>query len=58
MDSIKYTYYEDNNRGFVKNIDTGKNILSFYPEYRNDQKKNPSQKYWQDMVRDKDVYED
>ena len=58
MDSIKHTYYEDNNRGFVKNIDTGKNILSFYPEYRNDQKKNPSQKYWQDMVRDKDVYED
>jgi len=58
MDSIKYTYYEENKRGFVKNIETGKNILSFYPEYRNDQKKNPSQKYWQDMVRDKEVYEE
>ena len=58
MDSIKYTYYEENKRGFVKNIDTGKNILSFYPEYRYEQKKNLSQKYWQDMVRDKEVYED
>ena len=58
MDSIKYTYYEENKRGFVKNIETGQNILSFYPEYRNDQKKNPSQKYWQDMVRDKEVYEE
>ena len=58
MNNIKYAYYEENNRGFIKNIDTGKNILSFYPEYRYEQKKNPSTKYWQDMVKYKEVYED
>lgn len=58
MDSIQYTYYEENKRGFVKNINTDKNILSFYPEYRSDQKSSSGHKYWQDMVRDKEVYED
>lgn len=57
MDSIKYAYYEENGRGFVKNIDTDTNILSFYPEYRNEQK-SFKKEYWQDMWKNKDVYMD
>ncbi len=54
---IKYAYYENKDRrGFIKNIETGDNILSFYPEYRDEQKKYSVHKYWQDLWKNKDIY--
>ena len=54
--NIQYGYYEVNHRGFIKNIKTNQLILSFYPEYRSDQKQFGKTKYWKDMWKDKDVY--
>jgi hypothetical protein len=54
---MKYYYYEKNNRGYVKDIENNKDILAFYKDYRKDQKnKNHNNKYWQDMWRDKEIY--
>jgi mannosyltransferase OCH1-like enzyme len=56
IQNIQYAYYEVNHRGFIKNIHNNKLILSFYPEYRNEQKHFGKTKYWKDMWRDKDIY--
>lgn len=54
---IKYAYYENKDRrGFIKNIETGNIILSFYPEYRDEQHKYSKHKYWQDLWKNKDIY--
>jgi mannosyltransferase OCH1-like enzyme len=55
INNINYVYYEKNKRGFVKHIPTNKIILSFYPEYRDDQKSSKKE-YWQDMWKNKNVY--
>lgn len=55
IDNINYFYYEENRRGFVKDIQTDKIILSFYPEYR-DEQKSSKKEYWQDMWKNKDIY--
>jgi mannosyltransferase OCH1-like enzyme len=56
LQTIKHGYYEVNHRGFIKNIYTNQLILSFYPEYRDEQKQFGKTKYWKDMWREKDVY--
>ncbi len=57
IDNMKYYYYEKNNRGFIRDIETNKDILAFYKDYRKDQRNNNhNQKYWQEMWRDKEIY--
>lgn len=56
QNDMKYTYYEDNGLGFIRPINSNKIILSFYPEYRDEQKKHGKTSYWKEMFANRDVY--
>ena len=54
--NINYGYYEINHRGFIKHMYSNRIILSFYPEYRFEQKQFGKTMYWKDMWKNKIVY--
>ena len=54
--NMSYGYYEVNRIGFIKHMHSPRIILSFYPEYRNEQTLFGKTMYWKDMWKNKDVY--
>ena len=56
IESAKYAYYEENGVGFIRHIDKKTVILSHYPEYRAEQKKENRSPYWKEAWLNKEVY--
>jgi hypothetical protein len=54
----EYAYYEENGLGFIRNIDKKTVILSHYPEYREEQKRDNRSPYWKEAWINKEIYRD
>jgi mannosyltransferase OCH1-like enzyme len=56
IESAEYAYYEENGVGFIRHIDKKTVILSHYPEYRAEQKKENSSPYWKEAWINREIY--
>ena len=53
---IDYAYHESNNVGHIRRISDGVDILSWYPEYRSEQKGKSKTGYWKDLWLERKIY--
>jgi len=58
IESAEYSYYEENGVGFIRHIDKKTVILSHYPEYRAEQKKESRAPYWKEAWLKRKMYRD
>ena len=56
IESAEYAYYEENGVGFIRHIDKETVILSHYPEYRAEQKKENRSPYWKEAWINREIY--
>ena len=56
IESAEYAYYEENGVGFIRHIDKKTVIMSHYPEYRAEQKKENSSPYWKEAWINREIY--
>lgn len=54
--AMEYAYHESNDVGHIRNIKTDVDILSWYPEYRSEQKTRSKTAYWKDMWIERKIY--
>jgi hypothetical protein len=54
--ALKYAYHESNDVGHIRRIKAGVDILSWYPEYRSEQKKGAKTEYWKDLWLERKIY--
>ena len=54
--AIEYAYHESNDVGHIRRIKDDVDILSWYPEYRSEQKKGAKTGYWKDMWLERKIY--
>jgi mannosyltransferase OCH1-like enzyme len=53
---MKYAYHETNDIGYIRHIKDGKDVLSWYPEYRSEQKNKSKTGYWKDLWLERKIY--
>ena len=58
IETAEYAYYEENGVGFIRHIDKKTVILSHYPEYRAEQKKDNRSPYWKEAWINREMYRD
>ena len=58
IESAIYAYYEENGIGFVRHIDKETVIMSHYPEYRAEQKRDNQSPYWKDAWFNRKMYKE
>ena len=56
IESAEYAYYEENGVGFIRHIDKKTVIMSHYPEYRAEQKKENRSPYWKEAWINREIY--
>lgn len=54
--ALEYAYHEKNDVGHIRRIKDGVDILSWYPEYRSEQKKGSKTGYWKDLWLERKIY--
>ena len=54
--ALEYAYHESNDIGHIRRIKDGVDILSWYPEYRSEQKKGSKTGYWKDLWLERKIY--
>jgi mannosyltransferase OCH1-like enzyme len=54
--AIDYAYHEKDDVGHIRRISDGVDVLSWYPEYRAEQKKRAKTGYWKDMWLERKIY--
>ena len=54
--AMKYSYHEIQGVGHIRHIDDGVDILSWYPEYRAEQKTGSKTSYWEDLWMARKIY--
>jgi len=58
IESSEYAYYEEDGVGFIRHIDKKTVVMSHYPEYRAEQKKDNSSPYWKEAWLNREIYRD
>jgi len=58
IESSEYAYYEEDGVGFIRHIDKKTVVMSHYPEYRAEQKKDNSSPYWKEAWLNRKIYKD
>jgi mannosyltransferase OCH1-like enzyme len=58
IESSEYAYYEEDGVGFIRHIDKKTVVMSHYPEYRAEQKKDNSSPYWKEAWLNRGIYKD
>jgi len=55
---MEYAYHESNNIGYIRHIKDDIDVMSWYPEYRSEQKNKSKTGYWKDLWLDRKIYAD
>lgn len=58
FESSEYAYYEEDGVGFIRHIDKKTVVMSHYPEYRAEQKRDNSSPYWKEAWLNREIYKD
>jgi mannosyltransferase OCH1-like enzyme len=58
IESSEYAYYEEDGVGFIRHIDKKTVVMSHYPEYRAEQKKDNRSPYWKEAWINREMYRD
>jgi hypothetical protein len=53
---MEYAYHETTDIGYIRHIKYGKDVLSWYPEYRSEQKNKSKTGYWKDLWLERKIY--
>jgi len=54
--TMEYSYHEHNKIGYIRDIKKNIDVMSWYPEYREEQAGFSKTKYWKDLWLDREIY--